>query len=149
VADHAGDQNNGEGVLHDEKVKISQESDIKKKKQQPPPHRSVGGHQNNAEDAPHTDSMKINQQDDVKKQNHLSSPHGLVCGMASCGAPISHLKRVAIHWSQCHSQKSLLKAVFLEVETGRKLDLLDLFPYVILCRVCKTVRHEKKNCNFK
>ena len=65
----------------------------------------------------------------------------LVCRLDGCGFRVSIANGVSRHWRTAHlGRQSLAAAVFLEEWTGKCRGLFDLFPHVVICRVCEAIR---------
>ena len=86
-----------------------------------------------------------------KKKGKLphTSPYSggqLECRLDNCGFIIQSAQQINLHWKLAHSGgHSLSEAVFMEARTGQHRGLFDLFPYVVVCRACETIR-EGKQC---
>jgi hypothetical protein len=72
------------------------------------------------------------------------SPHQLACCVtADCDFTTLRAPAVVAHLNYAHLGHSLGQAVVVEGGTGEPLSLFDLFPHVVICRVCKFVRYRK------
>jgi hypothetical protein len=70
----------------------------------------------------------------------------LVCSPNDCNHVLQQINHVLPHWRYKHKSRSLIDAVFMEERTGQRRGLFDLFPHVITCLVCKTIRNYGEQC---
>ena len=66
------------------------------------------------------------------------------CCIQGCNATVGNFKKICSHWNSAHAGQSaeiqLSGATFQETSSGRKFRLLDHFPFVVRCKLCKIIR---------
>ena len=81
------------------------------------------------------------------QSNNLPYSGGqLECRLDNCGFIIQTGRHVGRHWKTAHSGRhSLAEAVFFDAPTGKCRGLFELFPHVVVCRGCETIRKWQNN----
>jgi hypothetical protein len=82
------------------------------------------------------------------KKRWLPSPDSIFrCCHSDCDSKVGRRMSatgICKHWNVAHSGHQLEDgATFQEVSSGRKFRLVDIFPYVVKCQICGSIRRVK------
>jgi hypothetical protein len=94
------------------------------------------------DDQKKTTKAGLNRSRDVWKTN-LPSPHMFQCGQPGCSITVGDMKGICGHWNKFHADHDIRLdggPRFQEVWSGKQRRLFDVFSFVVMCQVCKTIR---------
>jgi hypothetical protein len=94
------------------------------------------------DDQKKTTKAGLNRSRDVWKTSS-PSPHMFQCGQPGCSFTVGDMKGICGHWNKFHADHDIRLdggPRFQEVWSGKQRRLFDVFSFVVMCQICKTIR---------